>query len=54
LDGRLFKPLAEEDGHYFKTLRVPLTKEQKEFDEQVLALTKIFIDSLNEKNWKKA
>lgn len=45
---KLFKPLNKEDEHYFKTLRVPLTNEQKEFDEQVLAIAKIFIDSLNE------
>jgi hypothetical protein len=45
----LFKPLPKEDGHHFKTLRIPLTNEQKEFDEQVLSLTKILIDSLNEK-----
>jgi hypothetical protein len=29
-------------------LRLPLTNDQKEFDEQVLALAKVFIDSLNE------
>ncbi len=45
----LFKPLNKEDKHHFKTLRIPLTEEQKEFDEQILSLTKIFIDSLNEK-----
>lgn len=44
----LFRPLSEGDEHYFKTLRVPLTSEQREFDEQVLALTKVLIDSLNE------
>ena len=45
----LFLSLDEDDQHCFKTLHVPLTNEQKEFDEQVLALTKILIDSLNEK-----
>jgi Cft2 family RNA processing exonuclease len=49
----LFKPLPKEDVHHFKTLRIPLTNEQKEFDEQVLSLTKILIDSLNEKELKK-
>ena len=46
----LFKPLSKEDYYYFKSLHL-LTSEDndKEFDEQVLALTKIFIDSLNEK-----
>lgn len=44
-----FKPLSKDDEHNFKTLRVPLTDDQHEFDQQVLALAKIFIDSLNEK-----
>jgi len=46
----LFKPLSSKDVHYFKSLHL-LTSEgnEKEFDEQILALTKIFIDSLNEK-----
>ncbi len=46
---KLFKPLEKDDEHHFKTLRIPLTEEQKEFDEQVGSLTKIIIDSLNEK-----
>ena len=50
---KFFKPLCKEDEHYFKTLRVPLTSEQKEFDEQVLALVKVFIDSLNEQELEK-
>jgi hypothetical protein len=45
----LFNPLSTDDEYHFKTLRIPLTKEQKEFDEQVLSLTKLIIDSLNEK-----
>ncbi len=46
----LFKPLSKEDFHYFKTLHLLTSSEnEKEFDEQILALTKIFIDSLNEK-----
>jgi hypothetical protein len=45
----LFKPLGPEDAHIFSTLRVPLHDEQGEFDEQVLALTKILVDSLNER-----
>ncbi len=50
----LFKPLSKEDFHHFKSLHV-LTSEDndKEFDEQVLSLTKIFIDSLNEKELTK-
>lgn len=46
---KFFRPLDKEDQYHFKTLRIPLTDEQKEFDEQVLSLVKIFIDSLNEK-----
>jgi hypothetical protein len=45
----LFKPLAEDDKHHFKTLRIPLTGDQKEFDEQVLSLAKVLIESINEK-----
>lgn len=44
-----FCPLSEQDSHHYKSLRIPLTNEQLEFDQQVLSLTKIFIDSLNEK-----
>lgn len=50
---KLFKPLSNEDEHHLKSLRIPLTNEQKEFDEQVLSITKIFIDSLNEKELEK-
>lgn len=45
----LFVPLSKEDEYHFRTLRIPLTNEQSEFDEQVLSLTKLLIDSLNEK-----
>jgi len=45
----LFKPLSKDDYHHFKSLHIPTTNDQKEFDEQVLSLTKILIDSLNEK-----
>jgi len=48
----LFKPLNKEDEHHIKTLRVP-GNEQKEFDEVVLSLTKIVIDSLNVTEMKK-
>ncbi|HEY4526740.1 MAG TPA: hypothetical protein VJK53_02735 [Candidatus Paceibacterota bacterium] len=44
----LFRPLSKEDAHHLKTLHLPLTNEQKEFDEQVLSLVKVLIDSLNE------
>lgn len=46
----LFKQLNEKDEHYFKSLHCLTTDDNaKEFDEQVLNLTKIIIDSLNEK-----
>ena len=48
----LFKPLNKEDEHHIKTLRTP-NNEQKEFDELVLSLNKIIIDSLNIKEMKK-
>jgi hypothetical protein len=45
----LFLPLAAGDGHLFTGLREPLSDSQTEFDSQVLALAKILIDSLNER-----
>ena len=45
----LFRPLTGEDEYAFKILRVPLTNDQREFDEQIATLAKVFIDSLNEK-----
>ncbi|MFA5080318.1 MAG: hypothetical protein WC472_01695 [Candidatus Paceibacterota bacterium] len=49
----LFEPLSTEDNHHMKSLHVPTTKEQKEFDDQVASITKIMIDSLNEKELEK-
>ncbi|EHS7016815.1 hypothetical protein ACUB10_001073 [Escherichia coli] len=46
----LFLPLSEKDEHFFNSLRSMLTKEQSEFDAQVLALTKVTIDSINVKS----
>ena len=45
----LFKPLSKEDTHHMKSLHIPTTCEQKEFDDQVSSITKIIVDSLNEK-----
>lgn len=42
-------PLADEDEHFFQSLRIPATNEQKDFDEVILGVTKVLIDSLNEK-----
>ena len=46
-------PLADGDSHCFSSLKLLTHDEQKEFDEQILALTKILIDSLNEKELHK-
>lgn len=51
---KLFKPLSKEDSHCFKTLHLLTSdKNDKEFDEQILSLTKVFIDSINEKSISK-
>jgi len=44
----LFLPLVKDDEHYFNGLRIPLNNSLTEFEPQVLALTKILVDSLNE------
>jgi len=48
----LFKPLNKKDEHHVKTLKIP-DNEQKEFDEVVLSLNKIIIESLNVSEMKK-
>ena len=45
----LFLPLTENDEYNFKTLHLPITGAQEEFDHLILALVKTIIDSLNEK-----
>jgi hypothetical protein len=45
----LLLPLAKEDEHHLQSIRIPSTDEQKDFDDLILALTKILVDSLNEK-----
>lgn len=37
------------DEHLLDTIRIPVTNSQPEFDEQVVNLTKLLVDSLNEK-----
>jgi hypothetical protein len=49
LGWRLLLALSTEDEHHFQCVRVPATDEQRDFDELVLGLTKILIDSINEK-----
>lgn len=45
----LFKPLGKDDEHYWGMLHVPVSENQREFDEQVMALAKLLIERLNEK-----
>lgn len=44
----LFSPLSKEDEHVEMVLRVPLSNSPSEFDDQVIALTKLTVDCLNE------
>lgn len=46
-------PLSPDDAHYFDAVRVPASDEQKDFDDLVLALAKILVDSLNEQGMNK-
>ena len=45
----IFLPLSSGDEHLLDTIRIPVTDSQVEFDEQIIQLTKLLIDSLNEK-----
>lgn len=49
----LFLPLSENDKYLFVSLHLPVNCNQQEFDNLVLALVKIVIDSLNEKELEK-
>jgi len=49
----LFLDLIPQDKHYFQNLRLLLNNSQNEFDSQVLSLTKVMIDALNEEEIKK-
>lgn len=50
----LFKPLNPKDEFYLTSLHCLTVRDNdKDFESQVLALTKIFIDSLNEKELRK-
>jgi hypothetical protein len=44
----LFLPLHEGDSYCLTCLSIPVTDSQKEFDEQVMKLSKLLVDSLNE------
>jgi hypothetical protein len=44
-----FLPLHTDDAHFLTALRLPSKDNQAEFDSQLLALTKVLVDSINEK-----
>lgn len=52
LGWHLLLPLDSDDSHHLQALRIPSTEEQCEFDELVLSLTKILVDSIHEKKLK--
>lgn len=43
-----FNPLSDPDAHFFSKVHIPFTTEQSEFDEQVEALNKVLVESLND------
>ena len=53
LGWQLLLPLDPADSHHLQSIRIPATDEQRDFDELVLGLTKVLIDSLNEKELNK-
>lgn len=53
LGWQLLLPLDAGDEYFIKSVRIPATDEQRDFDELVLGLTKMLIDSLNEKELNK-
>lgn len=52
LGWQLLLELNAGDEHHIQCIRIPATDEQREFDNLILSITKILIDSLNEKNLK--
>jgi hypothetical protein len=47
LGEELFRVLDPKDQHAYQTIHLPVTDEWKEFDEQILSLAKVTVDSLN-------
>ncbi|MFI1481830.1 hypothetical protein [Streptomyces sp. NPDC020747] len=45
----LFKLLRPEDEHNWAILHVPASENQKEFDDQVMSLSKVLVERLNER-----
>ena len=48
-----FVPLSEADQYNIKQIHIPITDSQPEFDQLVLSLVKVLIDSINEKELQK-
>jgi hypothetical protein len=48
-----YLPLQGGDTHCLASLRIPATSEQREFDNQILNLAKVAVDSLNEADMAK-
>lgn len=48
-DWKFFLSPTSGDSHLLNTMRVPASNSQPEFDDQILTLTKLLIDFLNEK-----
>ena len=49
----LFKEPEPDDAHVLQRLRVPLDDSQPEFEDQIVGLTKVLVDALNEKEIQK-
>lgn len=45
---QLFRQLRDDDAHVIRQLRIPLTDGFAEFDQQIVFLTKLLVDSLND------
>jgi len=43
-----YKPLAKEDEYIFNSLHIPTSNNQKSFNEQILSISKLTIDKLND------
>ena len=52
LGWQLLLSLKPDDKHHLQSIRIPSTDEQRDFDELILGLTKILVDSLNEEQLK--
>ncbi len=49
----LFLDTTPEDKYILNTIHIPVTDSQRELDEQIIGLTKLLVDSLNEKELDK-